>query len=477
LIMKHFTLNRLRRLASGILAAAMALAAALPVQAANPTYQLTSPVALLMEVDSRQIIYQKNMDQTMYPASITKIMTALLTCENVGLDETITMSYEATHSIDYGSSHIALDTDEQISVENALYALMLPSANDAANGLAEHVGGTMEDFAVMMNERAAELGCTNTHFANAHGLHDADHYTTAHDIALIAAEAVKHEDFCRIWGTMQHDVPPTNKNVLRNLWSQVRMLNKDGNYYYEACTGGKLGWTPQAKNTCVLVAKQNGMELMCVLMGVTTAGDMFRDAEYLFNYGFKNLQPYQLQNEEGETRSAIGYNSSGQAIGKMQLGYNITCLMDTTAQPQNITVEWTVPEQPILGSASGVYVTLTMEDKGQSGQHKELGTYPAMVVSQQLYDEKEPAPAVTVKKDPSRPGFTGVLIVIGKVLLITAAVLVGGFVLLYLVVRIRYEYRKRKRARIRRAMAARGIYPKKRTTAGRPPARNGVKKP
>ncbi|MBR5558878.1 MAG: D-alanyl-D-alanine carboxypeptidase [Oscillospiraceae bacterium] len=474
--MKDFIPSRLRRFAAGVLAAAMALTAALPVQAANPTYQLNAPVALLMEVDSRQILYQKNMDQTMYPASITKIMTALLACENAKMDETITMSYEATHSIDYGSSHIALDTDEQISVENALYALMLPSANDAANGLAEHVGGSMAEFAEMMNARAAELGCTNTHFANAHGLHDADHYTTAHDIALIAAEAVKHQDFCRIWGTVQHDVPPTNKNVLRNLWTQVRMLNKDGRYYYEACTGGKLGWTPQAKNTCVLVAKQNGMKLMCVLMGVTTAGDMFNDAKYLFDYGFEHLKPYQLQNREGETRGAIGYNSSGQAIGKMQLGYNITCLMDADAQPENITVEWTVPEEPILGSASGVYVTLTMEDSAQSGQHQLLGTYPAMVVSQQLYEEETPAPAAPVKKDPQRPGFTGVLITVSKALLIIAGVLVGGFVLLYLVVRIRYEYRKYKRAKKRREMAARGIYPKKRTTVGTAPTRNGVKK-
>ncbi|MBP0962731.1 MAG: D-alanyl-D-alanine carboxypeptidase, partial [Oscillospiraceae bacterium] len=378
--MKFFNLGRLRRFAAGTLAAAFALSVALPVQAANPTYQLNAPVALLMEVDNRQIIYQKNMDQAMYPASITKIMTALLACENAELDETITMSYEATHSIDYGSSHIALDTDEQISVENALYALMLPSANDAANGLAEHVGGTMQDFAVMMNDRAAELGCTNTNFANAHGLHDANHYTTAHDIALIAAKAAEDEDFCRIWATMQHDVPPTNKNVLRNLWSQVRMLNKDGNYYYQPCTGGKLGWTPEAKNTCVLVAKQNGMELMCVLMGVTTAGDMFRDAEYLFEYGFKNLQMYQIENEEDQTRSAIGYNTAGQAIGKMQLGYNVSCLVDKSAQPDNITAEWTIPEEPILGSASGAYVTLTMEDDGESGQYEVLGTYPAQVV-------------------------------------------------------------------------------------------------
>ena len=474
--MKNFFKNKgLRKAVGMVLAAALFVAPAQPALAANPTWQLASPVALLMQPDSRQIIYQKNMNDPMYPASITKIMTALLAVENVGLDETITMSYEATHSIDFGSSHIALDTDEQISVENALYALMLPSANDAANGIAEHVGGTMEDFAVMMNERAEELGCTNTHFANAHGLHDADHYTTAHDIALIAAQASQNEDICRIWGTMQYDIPPTNKNVLRNLWSQVRMLNDDGKHYYEACTGGKLGWTPEAKNTCVLVARQNGMELMCVLMGATTANEMFEDARYLFDYGFEHLQPYRLESTQEQTRSAIGYNTGGKAIGKMELGFDTTCLMDTAAQPESITVEWTLPEQPILGSASGVYVTLTMEDGADSGQSELLGAYPAVVLGQQLYEQQQAAPAVK-EEEPSRPGFMGVLAVAGKVLLIIGGVLVGGFALLYLVVRIRYEYRKYKRNKKRREMAARGIYPKRKTGAETSSARSGVKK-
>ncbi len=468
--------NPMRRLAAGLLAAALSVGLAVPALAANPTYQLTSPVALLMEVDSRQIIYQKNMDQTMYPASTTKIMTALLAFENADLDETITMSYEATHTIDYGSSHIALDTDEQISMENALYALMLPSANDAANGIAEHVSGTMEEFAVLMNKRAEELGCTNTNFVNAHGLHDSAHHTTAHDLALIAAEAAQFEDFCKIWGTVQHDVPPTNKNVLRNLWTQVRMLNKDGNFYYEPCTGGKLGWTPEAKNTCVLVAKKNGMELMCVLMGVNTAKEMFTDAEYLFEYGFEYLQPYQVENEENQTQTVTGYNSAGEEIGEMTLGFNALCLMDSGAKPQNITVDWTLPAQPILGSASGVYVTLGMEDAAQSGQYTELGTYPATVLSQQLYGEEAPAPVAKPDTTPDRPGFLGVLLAILKWLLIVAGVLAGGFALLYLVVRIRYEYRKAKRRKLRREMAARGIYPKRKTTAAASAARSKGRK-
>jgi len=275
---------------------------------------------------------------------------------------------------------------------------------------------------------------------------------------------------------MQHDVPPTNKNVLRNLWSQVRMLNKDGNFYYEPCTGGKLGWTPEAKNTCVLVARKNGMELMCVLMGVNTAKEMFNDAEALFEYGFEHLQPYQLENGETQTQTVTGHNSAGEKIGEMTLGFNALCLMDPSANPQNITVDWTIPSQPILGSASGIYVTLKMEDAANSGQHTQLGTYPAMVLSQQLYGEEAPAPVAQTDTRPSRPGFVGVLLAILKWLLIAAGVRVGGFALLYLVVRIRYEYRKAKRRKIRREMAARGIYPKRKTTAGAPSAQSKGRK-
>lgn len=468
----------LRRAAAGFLAAAMLFTAALPAHAANPTLELSAPVALLMDPGSRQILYQKNMNERMYPASITKIMTALLTLENAELDETVVMSYEATHTIDYGSSHIALDTNEEISVENALYALMLPSANDAANGLAEHVAGSLEAFPDMMNQRAEELGCTNTHFANAHGLPDNDHYTTAHDIALIAAQAVENEDFCRIWGTMQYDIPPTNKNVERNLWSQVRMLNEDGQYYYPACTGGKLGWTSEAKNTCVLMARQNGVELLCVLMGVTTAGDMFEDAEYLFDYGFEHLQYSLVENSTAQTQTVVGYNTAGEAIGEMTLGFAANCLMDSAARPEAVTASWSLPDRPILGSASGVTVTLSMEDTAQSGQYEELGTWPAVLVSQQLYEAETPEPTepATTESTATRGGFLGLLLLLGKFLLIVAGVLVGGFALLYLVVRLRYEYRKRKRAQKRREMAARGLYPKPRPGAGTPPARNGGSK-
>lgn len=163
-----------------------------------------------MEASSGAILYNKDMDMKNYPASITKIMTALLTLENCSLDETVTYSYNATHTIDAGSSSIYTTEDEQLTVEQSLYALMLESANECANGLAEHVAGSIDAFAEMMNQKAAELGCTNTHFANANGLHNDEHYTSAHDMALITGPPFR----TRIFSVLRHGPSteqPTNK--------------------------------------------------------------------------------------------------------------------------------------------------------------------------------------------------------------------------------------------------------------------------
>ena len=141
----------------------------------NEFPQLQSETAVLMDAETGQILYQKEMNKKMYPASITKIVTGMLALKNAQLTETITMSYDAVFSIDRDSSHIALDVNEQITLEQALYALTIESANDAANGIAELVGGSMEEFVDMMNQTAKDAGAINTNFSNAHGLFDENH--------------------------------------------------------------------------------------------------------------------------------------------------------------------------------------------------------------------------------------------------------------------------------------------------------------
>ena len=169
-------------------------AAELPIEP-----EILSEAAVLMDAKTGQILYSKNMDKTMYPASITKILTGMLALKYANLDETVTMSYDAVFSIDRDSSHIALDVDEEIPMIDALYALSIESANDAANGIAETVAGSMDAFAEMMNQEAKRIGAVNSNFVNAHGLPNENHYTTAYDMALITAEAIQIPMFNEIF--------------------------------------------------------------------------------------------------------------------------------------------------------------------------------------------------------------------------------------------------------------------------------------
>lgn len=251
---------------------------------------LVSNSAIVMDAETGQILYEKNAYDRKYPASITKIMTCLMAMENCKMDETLTMSYDAIWGIERGSNHIALDVDEQISMEEGLYALMLESANEVAWAIGEHVaGGSIEDFADMMNARAEELGCLDTHFTNANGLPDDNHYTTCYDMALITRAALQQKDFHTITSTISYTIPPTNLcEEERPLWQHCKMIQDWSMFYYEYCEGGKTGYTTAAKNTLVTWAKKDDLELICVLMDCSGASSTYTDSLALYHYCYEN---------------------------------------------------------------------------------------------------------------------------------------------------------------------------------------------
>ncbi|MBE5915785.1 MAG: D-alanyl-D-alanine carboxypeptidase [Pseudobutyrivibrio ruminis] len=250
--------------------------------------------AIVMEQETGTILYSKNMDDQHYPASITKIMTALLVLENCDLDETVTFSAEAVYGTELGSSSIARDVGEEMTVEQTLYGMMLESANECAYALGEHVAGDIPTFVDMMNERAKELGCTNTHFNNTNGLPDEEHYTSAHDMALIARAAYAIPKFAEIVGTKNYTIPPTNKHedsTPLNNHHQMLHYYKTNKYLYEYCMGGKTGYTVVAGATLVTYAKKDGMTLICVVMKDNTT-DQYLDTTNLFEYCFDNFNAY-----------------------------------------------------------------------------------------------------------------------------------------------------------------------------------------
>lgn len=251
--------------------------------------EIAEETGILMEATTGQVLFDKEMDEIRYPASTTKIMTALLILENVkDLSQTVTFTDVITPDLAPGNSTINAQVGEQLTVEECLYGIMLASANEVCTQMAVYVAGSVENFVSMMNKRAAELGCENTHFVNANGLPDPNHYTTAHDLARILAAAIQNKDFCRISGSASYTIPPTNMTPYSRNLENSNALIKEGEYHYEGVIAGKTGHTEAAKNTLVTAASRDGMTLVCVVLR-SDGENRFIDTVSLFDYGFNNF--------------------------------------------------------------------------------------------------------------------------------------------------------------------------------------------
>jgi D-alanyl-D-alanine carboxypeptidase (penicillin-binding protein 5/6) len=204
---------------------------AINISAAPP--DIISEAVILMDADSGQVLFEKNMRAKMYPASMTKVMTALLALEKGNLRDIIEMSHEAVESVGRDTSHIALAEGERLTLEQALYAAAIESGNDASNGIAELIGGSMQAFAAQMTARARELGALNTNFTNAHGLPDAAHYTTAYDMALIMSAAIKIREFNNMFSAVLFQMPPTNMQPDARVFNRVNSLIEGPNIIAE----------------------------------------------------------------------------------------------------------------------------------------------------------------------------------------------------------------------------------------------------
>lgn len=245
--------------------------------------------AIVMDVDTGAVLYAKNIDEALYPASITKIMTTMLAIENCSLDERVTFSDNAVNSLPWDCSRIGARVGEVFSMEDCLYAMMLSSANEVCIAVAEHIAGSEEAFCDMMNEKARSLGCTNTNFVNCNGMPDENHKTSAHDMALIASAAFKSPVFRKVTGSVRHVIPTTNKAGEKRYCSQHhKMLKEKEQYYYPYAVGGKTGFTKAALNTLVTYATKDDRNLVCVSMR-TNGSQYYLDTASLLDYGFNNF--------------------------------------------------------------------------------------------------------------------------------------------------------------------------------------------
>ena len=260
---------------------------------------VASPSAVLMDLNTGKILYEKNINKKMYPASLTKVMTAILTLEKCELNEVATVSYDAVMSISSGYVTANLQIGEELTVEQLLYVLMVGSANDAAVVLAEHISGSVEDFSVLMNEKAKELGCKGTNFLNPYGAHDENHYSTAYDLALMSKYAMQNETFRTLVSTTSYTLPTTNKyekedRAFRNTNALLEYSTNQraDNYYYKYATGIKTGFTTPAKNCLISSANKGNLELLVVVLGAGQneqgLSNRYLDTINLFEYGYDN---------------------------------------------------------------------------------------------------------------------------------------------------------------------------------------------
>lgn len=254
--------------------------------------------AILMDADTGAILYAKNIHQKEYPASTTKILTTLIASERCSMDEIVDFSYDAVHDIDPGSNHIAIDPGEQLTMEECLNAILIRSANEVSFAVAEHISGTTwQDFGPIMNERAKELGCVDSHFVNPNGLPNEDHYTSAYDLAMIGRAFFANEALCKMTMTHMLHILPSERQPDDIMEVNKMELIPGGKYAYPYLVGCKTGYTDVARSTLVSCAEKDGLKLICVVMKDENP-NYYEDTISLFDYGFSNFQSVNISQTE-----------------------------------------------------------------------------------------------------------------------------------------------------------------------------------
>ncbi|MCL2378216.1 MAG: D-alanyl-D-alanine carboxypeptidase [Defluviitaleaceae bacterium] len=322
-----------------------------------PPPRYTSEAVVIMDADTGLVLYGNQHNASHYPASITKIMTALLVLEHVhDLSERIEFSYNAIFSIPRNSSNIAMDVGETLTVMEALYGLMLSSANEVSIALAEHVAGTVDEFVDLMNRRAVSLGAKNTNFENPSGLPGTGHVTTAYDMALIMREAVRNPIFVDVISTLNYNIPPTERqNYSRPLLNTNRLIQR-GSYFNEWVIGGKTGWTNAARHTLVTYAERDGRRLIISTLR-SEGGGTFRDTLALMSFGFS--MPFEEQRvfESGvySRRIPVYQDVNGEPLNvgyvSVQADDDLHFMLPADFDTRDLRYELSIPERiapPVL---------------------------------------------------------------------------------------------------------------------------------
>lgn len=395
--------------------------------------------AILMEMNTHTVLYAKNINEKMFPASTTKILTCLLAAQNCDLNDKVTFSKAAVYEVPRDGSNMGIDEGEIITLEQAMYGVLVGSANEAASAVGEHVAAclgkepTANAFATIMNEKAKELGCKNTHFVNANGLYDDNHYTTAYDLALIGCEFFNNEILCKMSSTPNYNIPPTSTQP-DDIWvNSKNKLLKGRELAYPYLLGSKTGFVSQSRQTLVSGAEKDGMKLVCVVFKEETPYQ-FEDTVKLFQYGFENFK--KLMVDDYETKYSIdnldlfntGSDLFGDSTSLMSMESDSYIIVPNMAEFEDTnskvtyseetdsnviaTIEYSFSDVPI-GTCEILFSSSLPEQFQFSTQAEVPAEFSSETANPPMQEKKQNVIFINVKR-----GIMGILLVAGILILI-----------------------------------------------------------
>lgn len=416
--------------------------------AVTPALTINSDAYVVIDAASGQVLIEKNMTKRKAPASITKIMTLALALEKGNMDDIITVSKEAVHSIEPGSTHISLVPGEVITFRDAVMGTQLISANDAANVVAEYTAGTMESFVLNMNLKVEELGLRDSHFANPNGLDASGHYVTAYDMAQITRYALTVPGFREVFASTEYQMPPTNiKERNWKFFAQNSIMFPANREYYEGITGSKLGYTHNANHTLVASAKRGGMELIVVALDSKGNAAKYNDAKALLDYCFERYESMTISGKELRA-STVPVASADAPIAMVEIDsvgdHTFAVPLGTTRS--SLEIRYNLPE--VYKSERHVNPSFSVYTADGQLLYTALLNYNIQPVDRS-------AVAVPTERIAKSNYFNDLLLVALKCLLVVLAVFIVVFLLARSFVMIRYKLQchaalKRKRELLRR---------------------------
>lgn len=331
--------------------------------ATTPDFSLNSTAAYLFDASSGQILYERNSNEKLYPASLTKVLTAIVVMENAKLDDTVTISESAINSVEFGYLTANLKAGEELTVEQLLNILIISSANDVAVALAEHISGSVENFAVLMNQTATKIGCTNSNFVNPNGTHNENHYSTAHDLCLIGNYSLKFDVLKEIFDKTAFTLPATNVYTEgdRTYTTTNEILLSWNSNYYKYAKGMKTGFTTPAGFCLMAYAEKDDLKLISVVLNSSTSDNRYLETKKILDYGFENFSLKKFANKADiiQTVSVKGATKDTKKLNLI-LDNDLFITVDndldlSTVKPQisiNKKIKAPIKEGTVLGSLS-----------------------------------------------------------------------------------------------------------------------------